>query len=146
MQEEEDAMIKVNSFGIIPLKKEDSQWKVFIVKHKAGHWGFPKGHSNGSERPQETAERELMEETGFFVEKYLPFESFCYSYHCVSHGKEVNKTVSLFAALVKGQINLCSVEIEEGKWIVLEKVCEKIQFVQIHQIIEQLQSLLLKNC
>lgn len=133
------------SFGIIPLKREGNQWKVFIIKHKAGHWGMPKGHKNKNETPQETAERELKEETGLCIENYLPLGPLTMQYHCVSHGKSVNKIVTFFAANVRGEVNLCPIEIEEGEWIEIEKIKEKIAFLQIAQLMEQLQGLLHTN-
>lgn len=127
---------KVKSFGVVPLKKENTRWKIFIIQHKAGHWGFPKGHSQSGETPKETAERELKEETGLVVESYLPLDPLVFDYDCISHGKEVNKTVTFFPAKVQGEITLCPIEIEAGEWIDIEKVGEKIKFMQIIKWIE----------
>ena len=37
--------------------------KVLMVKHRKGHWGFPKGHVEAGETEEETAIREVKEET-----------------------------------------------------------------------------------
>ena len=71
------------SFGVIPVFRDDMRNLSFcFVHHISGHWGFPKGHQDGNESEQETALRELKEETGivlkdidilqgkFFTEKY----------------------------------------------------------------------------
>lgn len=133
---------KVKSVGIVPIKKENNQWKVFIIKHKAGHWGLPKGHSQSTENPHETAERELREETGLSVENYLPLEPLSFSYACISHGKNVYKTVTFFVATVHGEVVLCPMEIEESEWIDINNVGEKIKFMQMVQLLEQLGRLL----
>jgi 8-oxo-dGTP pyrophosphatase MutT (NUDIX family) len=79
---------KDQSFGIIPLRKKENDWDVFIIKHKAGHLGFPKGHLiNEHEKPKEAAERELQEETGLVVKSYYALEPIQVNYECVSHGK-----------------------------------------------------------
>lgn len=35
-----------------------------IIRHVAGHWDFPKGHVENNETEEETALREIREETG----------------------------------------------------------------------------------
>jgi len=35
-----------------------------LVRHKGGHWSFPKGHVEPGETEEETARREILEETG----------------------------------------------------------------------------------
>ncbi len=42
--------------------------KVLIIKHKYGHISFPKGHVEGNEIEEETAIREVKEETGIDIE------------------------------------------------------------------------------
>lgn len=49
---------------MIVFKKEDNELKVLLVRHNAGHWGFPKGHVEENETEEETAIRETFEETG----------------------------------------------------------------------------------
>lgn len=42
--------------------------KVLLVKHNAGHWDFPKGHVEDNETEEETAIREVKEETNIDIE------------------------------------------------------------------------------
>ena len=42
--------------------------KILIVKHNAGHIGFPKGHVEEGETEEQTAIREVKEETGIDIE------------------------------------------------------------------------------
>ena len=42
--------------------------KVLIIKHILGHVSFPKGHVEGNETEEETAIREVKEETGIDIE------------------------------------------------------------------------------
>jgi len=52
-------MQKEKSCGIVVFYND----KVLLVKHNAGHYGFPKGHVEGNESEHETAIREVKEET-----------------------------------------------------------------------------------
>ena len=127
------------SFGIIPLQKKDGRWQVFIVQSITGHWGFPKGHPNNSyEEPQQTAERELREETGFSLSSYYCVESLSFSYECRSHGRYVDKTVTLFLAQVTGNIHPCPMEIAESMWIDLDRIEEKVIFRSIQPLLQKL--------
>lgn len=135
---------KDESFGIIPVNKENQQWKVFIIKHKkGGHWGFPKGHKSfENEEQKKIAERELFEETGLRVKSFLPIDVFSVNYFCTSHEKYVHKTVSYFTALVHGTIALCPHEASEGMWLDIDQVFEKINFPEMQPIIDKLQNAL----
>ena len=76
-------LLKDSSFGIIPLRRFDDTWQAFIVQQTNTYWSFPKGHAERSETPQETAERELFEETGLVVKNYFPCQSLSATY--ISH-------------------------------------------------------------
>ena len=41
--------------------------RVLLLKHRMGHWDFPKGHVKGNETETETALREVYEESGLKV-------------------------------------------------------------------------------
>lgn len=57
------------------MKKEKScgsvvvdEGKVLLVHHNLGHWDFPKGHVEAFETEEETAIREVKEETNIDIE------------------------------------------------------------------------------
>ena len=52
-------MKKEKSCGSIVIDSD----MVLLVKHNAGHWDFPKGHVENDESEEETAIREVKEET-----------------------------------------------------------------------------------
>ncbi len=133
------------SFGIIPLRKKDGLWEVFVIQHTVGHWGFPKGHADAHEDAKQTAQRELTEETGLRVKEYLSLEPFCETFNCrcqsrscENYGKFVCKKVTYFAAYVEGENSLCPREIVQGTWILLSQVHTKIPFPGTREMIEAL--------
>ena len=130
------------SFGIIPLQKKNGTWQVFIVQSITGHWGFPKGHPDSNyETPFQTAERELREETGFKLVSYFPVESLSFSYECRSHGKYVDKTVTLFLGQVVGNIHPCPIEIAESIWVDLDQVQEFVIFEPVQNLLQRLKEI-----
>lgn len=57
-------MKKEKSCGNIVFKKENEILKVLLIHHNLGHYGMPKGHVELGESEEETALREVFEETG----------------------------------------------------------------------------------
>lgn len=58
-------MKQEKSCGVIVYYKE----KFLLIQHRnGGHWAFPKGHVEAGETEEETALREVLEETGLRVQ------------------------------------------------------------------------------
>ena len=63
-----DAMKQEKSCGAIIFREKDEE-RLYLVLHSTqGHWTLCKGHVEGNETEHETAEREIMEETGLSVD------------------------------------------------------------------------------
>lgn len=67
-------MMYEKSCGAVIFRNNTSEREFLLVLNKKnkekGHWGFPKGHKEGSENEYETAAREIYEETGIEVVFY----------------------------------------------------------------------------
>ena len=60
-------MKKEKSCGAVIYRENDGM-EILLLKHKnGGHWAFPKGHVEKKETEEETALREIREETGLKV-------------------------------------------------------------------------------
>ena len=56
------------SCGAVIWREQESLPHVLVLQHQnGGHWAFPKGHVEGKETEEQTALREIMEETGLKV-------------------------------------------------------------------------------
>ena len=94
------------SYGIIPLRRVAKGWEVLLVKHaSAGFWGFPKGHANKGESPEQTAVRELCEETGLAPVRFLFERSFQEHYLYRKKEQLISKQVAFFVAEVSGEVS-----------------------------------------
>jgi bis(5'-nucleosidyl)-tetraphosphatase len=132
-------MIYDESFGVIPLTQNDGEWEVFLILHKGGnHWGFPKGHRNEGETSLEAASRELYEETGLTVVKFLQETPLMERYQFRSRRSMVQKTVSYFPALVTGKFFPQQEEISDGKWVKLAEANTVLTFKEGRTICNQL--------
>ena len=52
------------SCGAVIWREENGLRQYLLARHNGGHWSFPKGHVENSETEEETAIREIREETG----------------------------------------------------------------------------------
>ena len=109
-------MKKEKSCGAVVYKYDNDKLYILLLKHNKGHWSFPKGHMELGETEEETAFREIKEETNLdtiidnkfrYVSTYSPL-------------KDVIKDVVYFVAIPKN--NDIKPQLEE---INLIKWCEE---------------------
>ena len=55
------------SCGAVVVRRRQGKVYTLMIRQNQGHWCFPKGHVEGEENEFETAEREVLEETGLKV-------------------------------------------------------------------------------
>lgn len=127
-------MKKENSFGIIPLRIHQQHWQVLLIQHHAGHWAFPKGHAEPGETSIQAAERELQEETGLTIQRFLSPNPLVENYSFIVRGQQVSKTVQYFLALVEGKEVIQECEIKTSQWLSLSESVEGVTFKECKQI------------
>ena len=87
------------SCGAICYTREEGAPRVLVICHRyGGHWAFPKGHVEAGESEEETAMREVREETGAQV-RVRPGYREVTTY---SPAKGVTKDVVFFVAEITG--------------------------------------------
>ena len=132
------------AFGIIPLREKNRAWETLLVKHQKGHWAFPKGHPEPGEMPQETALRELKEETGLKVKHLLPKEPLKEFYIFKQEGKLVEKTVTYYLAEVEGEVTLQREELEACRWLSFGEAAKLATFPESKKLAEKARYLVVK--
>ena len=104
-------------------KKEEIEF-LLILNQKFvsdAHWGFPKGHVEEAETEEETACRELLEETGIRMRR---FGDFRYAVH-YSPRPGVEKDAVYFLSEYGGEeILVQEEEVAEYRWCSYEKAQE----------------------
>ena len=107
------------SCGAIVYRKHHGNTEILLVRHlKSGHWSFPKGHMEAGETEEDTARREIKEETGLDVLLDTGFrETVNYS-----PKKNTKKTVVYFVGMVAShELITQQDEISELRWLEIEQ-------------------------
>lgn len=103
------------SCGAVIFRRDGGQLRFLIVKNKQGrNWGFPKGHVELGESEEQTALREVREETGLDVRICRGFRAVSrYSlWNCAS-----KRVVFFLAESRGGEVTLQEEEIERARWL-----------------------------
>lgn len=107
------------SCGVLPWKEEGGTRKYLIVFEQFSQcWSLPKGHMEAGETEAETAQRELLEETGLFAQPDTRHAAVIeYPISPVAR-----KQVVFFPAQVSGVARIRPGEIQRVKWICEEEL------------------------
>ena len=132
--------MKDKSFGIIPVSKQEKEYKFLLVRHNVGHWAFPKGHPEIGETEEESAKREFREETGIKEEVDLISSAIFYEkYQYEFSGKLIDKTVKYFLGFVdhKNKIKIQEKEIQDFKWVSYNEAMKLITFEDGKKVLQE---------
>lgn len=114
------------SCGAVVYRMQKGAPLFLLIKNKrSAHWGFPKGHMERGETPEETAKREVLEETGIHI-RLLP--EFLSKSEYTIQGK-VEKSVSIFLASTQDKNTVIQQEeIEDFTWLRYDKALNMLNY------------------
>ncbi len=132
-----------SSCGAVVFRKENDVIKYLLIRNKrSAHWGFPKGHIEPGETDEETAIREVLEETGLRIE-ILP--GFVRKSNYTIQGK-IEKSVSIFLAnTVDTDYKLQVEEIEECGWFDFDSALRTLNYENDKLILNEAKAHLTQN-
>lgn len=129
-------MKHIISAGIITYFIEKKEPVYLLLQHTAGHWDFPKGTMEQGETKEETAIRELYEETGLTVDLDTGFEATSDYFYTFQH-QVIPKTVYYFVGKAHTQEVVLSYEHTNYVWLPYQKAREKITYERSKTILQE---------
>ena len=99
--------------------------KVLLIQHLKGHWDIPKGHMEAGETEQETAVREVKEETGVDVEIISDKKSTLE--YTVENGN-LKEVVYFIAKKIGGEEKAQETEVSEIRWLAFDEAVEMLTY------------------
>ncbi|HEY2316900.1 MAG TPA: NUDIX domain-containing protein [Solirubrobacteraceae bacterium] len=112
---------------IVPVKRAADGRRVLAL---------PKGHPDGDETPEETARREVAEETGVQAELIAELGDVSYRYE--RRGRRVAKVVRFYLfAYLSGDVADHDHEVEEARWIPLEQAARDLTYAGEREMVKR---------
>lgn len=122
------------SCGVVVLNKKEEMVKVLLVHHKKGHWGIPKGHMEKEEKEEETALREVLEETGITA---TLLEGFREVIHYCPYQNVEKDVVFFLGKAMEEVIKIQEEELLEALWVDIEKSLNMITYKEEKEVIKK---------
>lgn len=114
------------SCGAIIYDVKDGQRYFLLVKNVNGkHWGFPKGHIEVGETEEQTAKREVKEETNLDVKILRGFRKKSYY---KPFGRTRKKVVIFLARSTGNRVKIQDSEIDCYKWVKTQDVLKNLKY------------------
>ncbi len=121
-------MTKEKSVGAVLYRIEEQSILFLLLHYPGGHWSFPKGHRESEETKEETARREIIEETGITKFVFIPGFQEKIQYFFSSKGKPVNKTVHYLVAKTGESRVSISHEHQGFEWLSFKESFSRLTF------------------
>ncbi len=137
------------SAGGVVFKKENNKTYILIAQHSQHHgWVFPKGFIGdkiANEGKEETAIREVEEETGVFGKIIKPLSPSDYWY--VLDGEKIKKTVYYFLmTVIREDISNHDKEMENVEWLEAEKIEKHLTYPSEKKVWQEAKQYITNKC
>ena len=137
-------MPRERSCGAVVFRKNE-QLKYLLLHYEAGHWGFVKGQLEKDESEEDTARRELEEETGIADAQFIGDFREEISYFYRRAGQTIYKQVVYFLVQVRSSIVKLSYEHAGYAWLSYQQALERLTFKNAKNVLKKAHGFLQKT-
>lgn len=132
-----------HSCGAVVFRRINDEYRFLLIKNRrSNHWGFPKGHMEKGETREETAIREVLEETGVHISI---FNDFCFESR-YKIGSRIEKRVDVFLAVTEDtQTVIQKEEIEDYIWLRYPEALGTLRFDNDKEILSAANDYMLEH-
>ncbi len=119
---------EISSGGVV-FKKEDDRIYFVLISPKEGRWCLPKGLIGENEKEEDTALREVREETGLKCKIIKKIDTIEYWYYAKERGLRLHKFVHFYLMeYLEGSVENHDWEVIEVRWFDAGEAIEKASF------------------
>ncbi len=139
-------MAKELSCGAVIFKRQkDATVKYLVLHYGAGHWDFPKGHQEKNEKEEQTAHREIKEETGIEDIEFVEGFRETINYYYKKGDETIYKEVISFLGQSGTESVILSSEHIGYAWLSYEKAFKKLTFNTSKELLRKANLFLFKK-
>jgi len=125
------------SAGAVVFRQENNTIKYLLIKYESGHWEFPRGMIEKGERLEDTARREIKEETGIedvnFIEGFKEWIKFFFKHD----GQNIMKIATFLLAETKTKEIKLSYEHQDYVWLEYKEALEKLTYDNSKEVLKK---------
>ncbi len=134
--------MKERSCGAVIFRREEGEIKVLLLFRKAHDhfkalWDCPRGQVEAGEEEQETAAREIQEETGLTDVNFLPNFREKISWFYTKEKKRVFKEAIYYCVETTEEEIRISEEHQDYKWVTIPEALKLVQFKNTKSVLEK---------
>ncbi len=134
------------SAGIIVYIKNDQNSLFYLLLRSInGNWDLPKGKIEEAENLLQTAQRELLEETGLIATILPDFQQSIHYVFSDTYHNTIDKTVTFFIGEVHNKKVTISSEHIDYLWLTFEDSIKKVTHGNTRQLLELAQETLISR-
>ena len=130
---------EVSAGGVI-YREQEGQLFIALIRVRK-RWGLPKGHVEQGERIDETAVREVREETGLLGKVKRKLGTISYTYRAKSKDGEairISKRVTFFLLrYLEGEVHGHDYEVDEARWFPIHQALGKLVFATERKMVRK---------
>lgn len=123
--------------GAVVYRQQNGEIQYLLLEstNKGNFWGFPKGHVEGNETLEETAHREIKEETSLDLPIDTSFN--VYTEYDLPNGN--HKQMTLYTAEVPEpeSLHLQTEEIENAGWFNYDEARQRLTYNNLKELLDQ---------
>lgn len=126
------------TYGAVIIYKENRENKFLLLQHNddEGSWSFPKGHQEEGESREQTARREIFEETGILVSSFLDVPLIHEERYIIK--RNAIKINDYFIAFVDNMnVKIQESEIHQYKWCTFEEALATFQYESRKELLKK---------
>lgn len=136
-------VIEITSGAVVYRKNNGEIEYLLLESQNKGHfWGFPKGHVEGNETLEETAKREIKEETQLVLPIDTSFH--VYTEYDLPNGNRKQMTLYTADLTQSEDIHLQAEEIKNCGWFNYADARERLTYDNLKQLLDQVNDHLTK--